>query len=151
MKCWLNTLLLFIIQVASMASGLKNRRCALQERINKISEYGVRVWTAPSIHLPLRSFHTINCESTVRGVFVDLTSSVSKILTFFFLVSILNARTDKSTHQNHEMLLSVYCWAFLVLWPCGKNYCQWGRLVPKFFWENYCSNFKQRLGGLNMI
>ncbi|KAG2541117.1 RGS1-HXK1-interacting protein 1 isoform X2 [Panicum virgatum] len=30
-------------EVASMASGLKNRRCALQERINKISEYGVRV------------------------------------------------------------------------------------------------------------
>ncbi|NP_001350219.1 RGS1-HXK1-interacting protein 1-like [Zea mays] len=30
-------------EVASMASDLKNQRCALQERINKISEYGVRV------------------------------------------------------------------------------------------------------------
>ncbi|KAK3147371.1 hypothetical protein QOZ80_3BG0281560 [Eleusine coracana subsp. coracana] len=30
-------------EVASMASDLKNQRCVLQERINKISEYGVRV------------------------------------------------------------------------------------------------------------
>ncbi|XP_004984525.1 uncharacterized protein LOC101782823 isoform X2 [Setaria italica] len=30
-------------EVASMASDLKNQRYALQERINKISEYGVRV------------------------------------------------------------------------------------------------------------
>lgn len=34
---------LFTFQVASMASDLKNQRCVLQERINKISEYGVRV------------------------------------------------------------------------------------------------------------
>uniref|UniRef100_A0A8R7U785 Uncharacterized protein n=1 Tax=Triticum urartu TaxID=4572 RepID=A0A8R7U785_TRIUA len=30
-------------EVASMASGLKNRRHVLEERVNRISEYGVRV------------------------------------------------------------------------------------------------------------
>jgi hypothetical protein len=29
-----------------MASDLKKQRCVLQERINKISEYGVRVWSS---------------------------------------------------------------------------------------------------------
>ena len=120
MKCWLNTLLLFTLH----SGGIHGLRFEEPEMcLAGKNQQNIWIW-CPCLNctvytLPLRSFHTINCESTweVCLLIGEVPSPDSNL---FLLVSILNARTDKITHQNHEMFLSLYCRAFLVCGLVGK-------------------------------
>ena len=149
MKCWLNTLLLFTLH----SGGIHGLRFEEPEMcLAGKNQQNIWIWcpclncTVYTLPPKVVSYNKLWIHRERCVCWSDKFRLQDSNL--FFLVSILNARTDKITHQNHEMLLSVYCWAFLVCDLVGKL---WGAFSSqKFLGKNTVAIFNQRLG-LNMI